>query len=300
MSFTNRPISLFRISVPVFILAACLSGAAQTPSPTPVASPTPTLEHEFFRNVLRDQKAIWTAPLHLHSKDARWIAPLGLGTAALITTDRMTGDEIAEFDDQLPASRIVSYAGSTYGLGALAGTFYLIGRVARNDRAKETGLLSAEALVDSLIDVNVLKEISQRARPRAGRERSEFFEGGTSFPSGHAMQAWSVATVIAHEYHDRPAVQIAAYGIASAVSMARFTGERHYLSDALIGSAMGFGIGRYVYRTHHQTKPGPGDGDGNEETEQALSESLTKRSLFVTPMYSHTTRAYGVAATWSF
>jgi hypothetical protein len=111
------------------------------------------------------------------------------------------------------------------------------------------------------------------------------------------MQAWSVATVIAHEYHDRPAVQIAAYGIASAVSMARFTGERHYLSDALIGSAMGFGIGRYVYRTHHQTKPGTGDvGEGDE----ALSESLTKRSLFVTPMYSHTARAYGVAATWSF
>src|ERR1041384_5564737 len=300
MSFTNRSISLFSISVPVFMRAVCLNTAAQTPSPTPVASPTPTLEREFFKNVLHDQKVIWTAPFHLHSKDARWIAPLGLGTAALITTDRLTGDEMAEFHAQLNSSRIVSYAGSTYGVGAIAGTFYLDGKVMRNDSAKETGLLSAEALVDSLIDVNVLKEISQRARPRAGRERSEFFEGGTSFPSGHAIQAWSVATVIAHEYHDRPAVQIAAYGIASAVSVARFTGGRHYLSDALIGSAMGFGIGRYVYRTHHQTKPGTGDGDGNEETEEALSESLTKRSLFVTPMYSHTARAYGVAATWRF
>src|ERR1041384_6731932 len=92
MSFTNRSISLFRVSAPVFILAVCLSGAAQTPAPAPVASPTPTLEREFFKNVLRDQKMIWTAPFHLHSKDARWIAPLGLGTAALITTDRLTGD----------------------------------------------------------------------------------------------------------------------------------------------------------------------------------------------------------------
>src|ERR1044071_9865529 len=113
MRFNNRSISLFSIRVPVFILAVCLSAAAQTPSPTPVASPTPTLEHDFVKNVMRDQKAIWTAPFHLHSKDARWIAPLGLGTAALITTDRMTGDEMAESDDQLPASRIVSYAGST-------------------------------------------------------------------------------------------------------------------------------------------------------------------------------------------
>jgi membrane-associated phospholipid phosphatase len=297
MSFTNRSLSLSNISVPVFILAVCFSAAAQTPSPSPVASPAPTLEHEFFKNVLRDQKAIWTSPFHLHSKDARWIVPLGLGTAALMTTDRITGDEMAEFHAQLNASRIISYAGSTYGVGAVAGTFYLVGRATHNDRAKETGLLSAEALVDSLISVNVLKEISQRARPRAGRERSEFFEGGTSFPSGHAIQAWSVATVIAHEYHGRPAVQIAAYGIASAVSVARFTGQKHYLSDILVGSAMGFGIGRYVYRAHHRTKSGPGDGP---EEEEASSESRTKRSLFVTPVYSHTARAYGVAATWSF
>jgi len=297
MSFINRSISLLSISVPVFILAVCLSAAAQTPSPTPVASPTPTLEHEFFRSVLRDQKAIWSSPFHLHERDGRWLAPLGLGTAALMTTDRMTGDEMAEFDDQLNASRIVSYAGSTYGVGAVVGTFYLAGRVGRNDRAKETGLLSAEALVDSLIDVNVLKEISQRARPRAGRERSEFFEGGTSFPSGHAIQAWSVATVIAHEYRDRPAVQIAAYGIASAVSMARFTGRRHYLSDVLVGSALGYGIGKYVYRAHHRTSSA--SGDGNEE-EEVSSESQPKRSLSVVPVYSRMAHAYGVAATWSF
>jgi len=283
--------------VPVFILAACLNTAAQTPPPTPVASPTPTLEHEFFKNVLRDQKVIWTAPLHLHQRDGRWLAPIGLGAAALIATDRRTGDEMAESTSQLNASRIVSYAGSTYGVATVAGAFYVAGRAGHNPRARETGVLGAEALLDSAIVVTALKEITQRTRPSGGRSRGDFFDGGSSFPSGHSIEAWSLAAVIANEYHDRLPVQIAAYGIASAVSVARFTGQKHYLSDILVGSAMGYGVGRYVYRTHHRTRSGTGD---SGEEEEALSEGRSKRSLFVMPMYSRMARAYGVAATWSF
>src|SRR5882724_7994717 len=112
MRFTNRSNYFVGVSVPALILAICLSAPAQTPSPTPVASPTPTLEHEFFKNVMRDQKAIWTSPFHLHQRDGRWLAPIGLGAAALIATDQRTGDEMAESTSQLNASRIVSYAGS--------------------------------------------------------------------------------------------------------------------------------------------------------------------------------------------
>ena len=296
MRFTNRSNSLIGISVFALMLGISLSVTAQTPSPTPVASPTPTLEHEFIKNVLRDQKAIWTAPFHLHQRDARWLAPIGLGAAALIATDQQTGDEMAESTSQLNASRIVSYAGSTYGVAAVAGAFYVAGRAGHNRRARETGVLGAEALLDSAIVVNALKEITQRTRPSGGRSRGDFFHGGSSFPSGHSIEAWSLAAVIANEYHDRLPVQIAAYGIASAVSVARFTGRKHYLSDVLVGGAMGYGIGRYVYRTHHLTRSGTGDG----EEEAALSESRSKRSLFVMPMYSRMARAYGVAATWSF
>jgi hypothetical protein len=69
--------------------------------------------------VLRDQKAIWTAPFHLERKDVKWMVPSGIGAMALFTTDRITGDEIAEFDRQVKPSRIVSHAGSTYGVGAV-------------------------------------------------------------------------------------------------------------------------------------------------------------------------------------
>ena len=287
---------LFSMVLSTVFFSAVISAQAQapspTPSPTPQSSKTPTLESQFFKNVLRDQEAIWTSPFHLHGRDARWLAPLALGTAALIATDRRTGDEVGESTSQLNASRIVSYAGSAYGVGAIAATFYCFGRAKHDARARETGLLGAEALIDSAIVVTALKEITQRGRPLSGRDRSEFFDGGSSFPSGHSIEAWSLAAVIANEYHDHRWVQVGAYGIASAVSLSRFTGRQHYLSDVLVGSAAGYGIGRYVYRTHHRAKRDSGD---EEE-----SRGRSKFFPLIAPEYNRRARDYGVALVWSF
>ena len=219
------------------------------------------------------------------------MVPSGIGLMALFTTDRITGDEISKFDRLVKPSKIISHAGSTYTVGAVAATFYLVGRKKNDARARETGLLMAEAFVDNYIVVHALKGITQRGRPQTGRERSEFFDGGNSFPSGHSIQAWSMATIIANEYHDHRAVQIAAYGVASAVSVARFTGGKHYLSDVLVGSALGYGIGKYIYHAHHRKKSYSSD-DG-----EGVSES---RQFVIAPQYNRRARQYGATLTWSF
>lgn len=281
------------LSAVIVLMAVTVHGQTPVPSPPPSASSTPTLERQFIKNILRDQKAIWTSPFHIHRRDARWLAPLGLGTAALIATDRDTADEMAEFDDQLQVSRVVSYPGSTYGAAAIAGTFYLAGRFEHNDRARETGLLSLEALVDSEIVVVGLKAITERRRPH-NVHQGDFFKGGRSFPSGHSIHAWSVATVIAQEYSDHRWARISTYAVASAVSIARYTGEKHFLSDVLVGSAMGYGIGRYVYRTHHRKSAASG-GDAGEE-----SEFHSSRWPRIAPEFNRHAREYGVALAWSF
>lgn len=273
----------------VILLAGASSARAQTSSPKPSPSPPRSLEREFFKNIVSDQKAIWTFPLRLHRADAKWMALSGIGSMALFTTDRITGDEMAESQRLVKSSRIVSYAGSVYGIGAVAGTFYLVGRKRNDARARETGLLVTEAFVNSVIVSGALKGITQRARPLAGHERSEFFDGGNSFPSGHSMHAWSAATVIANEYHDRPWVKVAAYGVASAVSVARFTGQKHYISDVLVGSVAGYAIGQYVYHTHHR--------DSANSADQNTSQS---RWPTIAPQYNRRLHQYGVGLTWSF
>jgi hypothetical protein len=278
------------------VLFSVVGAQAQTASPTPTPTPSPSLEKDFFKNILRDQKAIWTSPAHVHGKDAPWLVMLGVTTGGFLATDRATGDDMATHTGQLDASRIISYAGSIYGVGAEAASFYLIGRATHNQRARETGILSAEAIIDSGIVVTALKEITQRARPLTGKDRSKFFVGGSSFPSGHSIEAWSVATVVANEYHDRPAVQIASYALAGAVSVSRFTGLHHYLSDVLVGSAMGYGIGRYVYHAHHRRDSSAGGGGDEEESDVSRS----KRLPAIEPWYNRRAHDYGVAMAWSF
>src|SRR6266849_8104984 len=277
----------------VIIIAGMASTSAQTPAttPTPQPSPTPSLERKFFRNILRDQRAIWTSPLHLQGDDAKWLVPLSLSTAALIATDRRSAGALHNDRLRLNISRDVAYLGSAGGASSIAAAFYLIGRATHNARARETGLLGGEALIDGGIVSGVIKHVTQRRRPRAP-EPGDFFEGGLSFPSGHTTAAWSLATIVANEYRHNRLVQVSAYGLAAAASMARFTGRNHFLSDVLVGSAIGYGIGRYVYRTHHDP--------ALDSTSKATPRAPTKLLPLIIPRYERAARHYGVALVWSF
>ena len=185
--------------------------------------------------------------------------------------------------------------GSLYATGGFAGVLYLTGRATHNDRLRETGLLAGEALIDSTIVVRALKVTSQRQRPGTDDSSGEFFDGGSSFPSGHAIDAWSLATVVAQEYgHHRPLVQIGAYGLATAVSLSRYTGRNHFLSDVLVGSALGYGIGRYVYHKHHDVAL-----DAQNETQH---NDIVRSKLFprIVPLYNPRAHVYGGMLAWNF
>src|SRR5229473_3537648 len=287
--------SPWRWAALLIIIIACMSSAfaqaSTKASPIPQPSPTPSLERKFLKNILRDQRAIWTSPLHLEKEDAKWLVPLGLSTTALIATDRRTADALHDDRSRLNLSHAISDVGSGFGAGSIAGAFYIIGRATHNARARETGLLGGEALIDSGIVAAALKSATQRPRPRAGKERGDFFDGGLSFPSGHSIAAWSLATVVANEYRDRRLVQISAYGVAAAVSVSRYTGRNHFLSDVLVGSAIGYGIGRYIYRTHHDPAP--------ESTGQEPPRAPSKLLPLIIPRYERAAHNYGVALVWS-
>jgi membrane-associated phospholipid phosphatase len=128
-----------------------------------------------------------------------------------------------------------------------------VGAMHRDDHATETGILAGEAVLDGLGVSEVIKAISRRERPTADGAKGKFFQPGTgfnsSFPSDHAIAAWTSATVIASEYNG-PLTEIAAYGLATGVSISRVLARQHFPSDVLVGSAVGWMIGRYVVRKH--------------------------------------------------
>lgn len=208
---------------------------------------------KLISNILLDQKEIWTSPFHMNKHNAVWWALFGGGTAALIATDHRTINTFENSSGQVSWGNGVSNIGASYTLIPLVAGFYGFGVLRDNAQARETGVLGAEALLDSLVVVTALKYAAGRVRPDSvNGERSQFFDGGDSFPSGHAIESWALASLIAHEYKRRGGkwVPFAAYGLAGVVSAARFSAQRHYASDILAGAAMGWFIGRYVYQTH--------------------------------------------------
>jgi membrane-associated phospholipid phosphatase len=242
---------------------------------------------------VKDQVGIWTLPFHLSREDTKFLVPIGLATAALIATDRRTANELGEnggSKSRVRISRQVSRPGGAYTTAGIAATFYLTGLLKHDSRARETGILGGEALIDSKIVYSVLKQVSQRPRPLVPDPKDDFFDGGNSFPSGHATDAWALATVIASEYHDRKAVQVTAYALASAVSLSRYTGRAHFLSDVFVGSVIGYSIGRYVYKKHHVSE--------SENGEMKSTPWRTKWIPSVAPLYSGRDRTYGVALAW--
>ncbi len=146
------------------------------------------------------------------------------------------------------ASRDVSFAGSIYSTGGIAAGLYLIGRSTGNRHLAETGRLAAEALTDTGIVTEAIKFGTGRTRPNVGAGRGHFFQGGRSFPSGHTSSSWALTIVIAYEYRRHPVIKYGAIAAAIAVSLSRYSGRNHFLSDIVAGGALGFGIGRFVYQ----------------------------------------------------
>ena len=70
--------------------------------------------------------------------------------------------------------------------------------------------------MNSVIVGEAMKLVFKRPRPNAANGGS-FGAGGASFPSEHALSAWSIATVIAHEYPG-PLTKLLAYGAATGIS----------------------------------------------------------------------------------
>jgi hypothetical protein len=226
----------------------------------------------FLRNMAMDQRTIWTSPFHLRLGDATWLLPLAEATGGLFLTDRATARALSNNPSTLNPSRNFSNYGAAAFVGA-SGGLYVWGKVARDDHKKETGVLATEAILDSLA-VNVALEYSLgREEPYKDQGNGLFFRGGASFPSNHSVVAWSTASVIAHEY---PSVltEILSYGMATAVSVSRVTGKEHFPSDVVVGSAIGWFIGREVYRKHHDPELGGGgwkDLSGGVEAEEHRS-----------------------------
>jgi len=218
--------------------------------------------HPFVRMpkyVWNDQKAIWTSPFHTSKEDAIWWAIFGGATVGLIASDKSTVKWLPNSPSQVSVSNWGSRIGSGYTLVPLTAAFYFAGTAWHADRFRETGLLGFETLIDVNLVAEAMKLVADRARPLEGNGKGDFEDSpngrwSSGFPSGHAINSWALASVVAHQYPHPRYIPVIAYLLASTVVVSRVGARQHFPGDVVAGSAMGWFIGDYVYGKRHDSE----------------------------------------------
>lgn len=204
-------------------------------------------------DILKEQADIWTSPIRIRERNLAVLVPIGLATTLAMTTDHQVMSSSKLNDTSLNNHAVTASNGLLGGFVVAPVLIYGLGHIHHDNHATETGILAGEAMVDSLVVDEVMKVASMRERPTVDGAKGKFFQSSvgidSSFPSSHSIIAWASATVIASEYTG-PLTQITAYGLATGVSLTRVLGKQHFPSDVIVGSAVGWLIGRYVFHKH--------------------------------------------------
>lgn len=225
------------------------------PSPPPVFS-----FEETGALAAGDATGVLLAPLKWDGTD--WLK-LGGATAAVVATGFLLDNTLHDATQRSRTSSRDDVASvvACFGLGcsfAVLGGFAVVGFVGRNPAAMN---VAVDGLLASAIASGVVAPISKfvvgRARPNAGEGPDHFtpFSGDASFPSGHATQAFAVASVIAA--HDgRLWVSVVSYGLAGSVGLARVYQDEHWASDVLAGAILGTVVGNAVVKVNDAIRAG--------------------------------------------
>ena len=210
-----------------------------------------------------DVKHVLAAPARWDEQD--WhnlgFAAAGVvGVAAIL--DRPIRDEMrrhAPNDNRF--FHDVERFGVQYSFGVLGG-FYLAGAIGNNDTAisvAQDGL--AASIIATGIITPTIKFVTGRARPRENVGVAYFhpfspsYSSNSSFPSGHATQAFAVASVIASHY-DKAWVAYSSYMVAGLVGAARIYHDAHFTSDVLAGAMIGTLVGKTVVAHNKSLRSG--------------------------------------------
>jgi membrane-associated phospholipid phosphatase len=238
--------------------AAQMPRAADAPAPAPVATPVSTVNLEALKvNWVVDglitgtTLALWVLPEFFKSSlapaEARWYDPPGVDVGARA---------VLVWPNPAPAATTSDILVAAVPLGLGLWVFLEAEAAGGLRTAAEDLLVITEAITVAGALTTVTRYTTARIRPFA------YYGQGTGVPvdhlsfwSGHTTTAFSAAAAAGYVaqirgYDSWPWVYAVGFTAAGAVAYFRVAGDKHWMTDVLVGAAMGTGVGFLVPWLH--------------------------------------------------
>lgn len=225
----------------------------------------PVIEHkkvkpdkEYIKSYFTDSWNILKSPVHWRGKQwGSFAAVSGLTVLAYSQDDiiREAFQRNRTHGLDQASKYVFEPLGSAKVLLPLSAGIWAVGAITDNARAERVGLSSIKAMAITAVFTYAIKYATQRHRPGDDHPPDpRIWEGPfgswehTSFPSGHSSAVFAVAAVVASEYKEHLWVPILSYSLATLAAGSRVYDGKHWATDVIFGSALGFFIGKFVYR----------------------------------------------------
>lgn len=223
---------------------------------TPASEGRPTSVRGIPMDILRDELHVVTSPARIRKGDLKYLLPIAGGVVAGLLTDEHTMTQVVSHNPAFNSANVNASNVLVGGLIAAPVVLFGVGEFAHRPYARDSGVISSEAMADGFLTIEASKLIFLRERPYVDNGKGEFFTGkagiGSSFASGHSVVAWSAAAALAERYRN-PWVQASLYTLATGVSLTRVLGQQHFPTDVFVGASAGWLIGHYVARSHRRS-----------------------------------------------
>ena len=254
----------------LFLFLSCFS-FSQKKETTFISDTLPETKVWLPKAIIQDQGKIWTSPIRMQKKEFIFWGSVLTTTGLAIIYDKDIYNEIKYFQSKhnwvSDVSPVVTFGGDNIFNLSTCAAFYLGGHVFGNKKAVRTGEMAFQSLIHAGIIVKAGKLFFGRQRPSyqmgiddwhgtsgavnqfLSNPKTEPVSKYDAFPSGHTIAIWSVATVIAKQYNNIKVVPPICYGFATIVGISRVTEDTHWISDCILGAALGYSIANLTIKT---------------------------------------------------
>jgi hypothetical protein len=181
-----------------------------------------------------------------------WVRPVALTVGAVLVSalaDKPVDRQMKKYQDKRVLRGLNTYGNALpYALVGAAGAAFALG----DDRMRNTGLIAMQSIAAATGVSVVGKYAVNRARPEEergpwSRVGDGYSRADASFPSGHSAVSFAAITPFAKEYN-APWL----YGVAALGSAGRVAGRKHWVSDAVAGSVIGYAIGSWLWEAQRE------------------------------------------------